>query len=394
MEAALPKNEELRLGALAETGILDTGPEEDFDSVVRLVSQLLDVPIALVSLIDRDRQWFKACVGLDSRQTVRGSAFCAHAILGDGPLVVPDATKDERFRDNPMVVGQPHIRFYAGMPLVLEDGAALGTLCAIDQWPRTPTREQVQILQEQARVVVAQIELRRASRNLIEKNRELTRSNELLERFARALAHDVMSPIQQISFFTDELSGTVDGAAAGDVAHLRGAAHRLERLVMALRDYVEAGGTFPCEPIDLGPIVESALSTLRSELEAADANVIVGELPRVVGHAEHLQRVFDNLVTNAIKYRGDRPLELRIDAESCGDHHRIHVRDNGVGIPREKREDAFAPMRRLHGDGDIPGVGLGLAIVRQIVEACGGRAGLDVADGGGTDAWIELPSAD
>lgn len=131
-----PANEAARLQVLRGLNVLDTVPEERFDRLTRVAKRLFDVPIALVSLVDEDRQWFKSCVGLAVRQTSRDVSFCGHAILQDEMLLVPDAAQDERFRDNPLVTGEPHIRFYVGYTLTVPDGYKMGTLCLIDFKPR------------------------------------------------------------------------------------------------------------------------------------------------------------------------------------------------------------------------------------------------------------------
>jgi len=135
---SLPRNEDQRLQVLYDLLLLDTPPEERFDRIVEFASTEFDVPICLISLVDRDRQWFKAKVGLDACETSRDISFCAHAILESNDLlIVMDAHADQRFHDNPLVTGAPHIRFYAGVPLVMDDGLAIGTLCLIDTVPRT-----------------------------------------------------------------------------------------------------------------------------------------------------------------------------------------------------------------------------------------------------------------
>jgi GAF domain-containing protein len=137
IKPSLPANERERLALLHDLLLLDTPPEERFDKIVAFACAEFGVPICLISLIDADRQWFKAAVGLDACETARDISFCAHAILGDGLMLVPDALRDPRFHDNPLVLGPPHIRFYAGAPLTCADGLALGTLCLIDTVPRT-----------------------------------------------------------------------------------------------------------------------------------------------------------------------------------------------------------------------------------------------------------------
>lgn len=153
----IPSNEEERLNDLRTLSILDTKPEERFDRVTRMAKRIFDVPIALVSLVDANRQWFKSCVGLDASETSRDISFCGHAILGDKVFVINDATQDDRFSDNPLVTDDPNIRFYAGCPLKMANGNKLGTLCIIDQKPRAFSQNDIDTLVDLAAMVESEL---------------------------------------------------------------------------------------------------------------------------------------------------------------------------------------------------------------------------------------------
>ncbi len=164
MKAPEPANEDLRLKALYQYGLLDSEPEQDYDELALLASRICGCPIALVVLLDKDRQWFKARVGLEATETHRDHAFCAHAIVQpDQLLLVPDTTSDARFSDNPLVTGDPRIRFYAGVPLTNAEGMPLGTLCVIDRRTRNLSAEQIQSLKALGRQATRLMELRKAS---------------------------------------------------------------------------------------------------------------------------------------------------------------------------------------------------------------------------------------
>ena len=197
--APKPTGEELRLAELRETGLLDSDMDPLFDRATRLAARLTGTPIALVSLVDEDRQWFKSAVGLDVRETPRDVAFCAHAILEPTSLfVVEDAKVDDRFATNPLVTGAPWVRFYAGAPLVTSAGHALGTLCVIDHEPRSLTAQESEALVGLASLVTAEIE----------RELERRRLTELKERHLR-LANEVVNLSRFVDIFSDAAVGIV-----------------------------------------------------------------------------------------------------------------------------------------------------------------------------------------
>src|SRR6516165_4747133 len=160
MGVAMPSLEAARVAALNRYAILDTEPEQTFDDLVTLAAYVCKTPIAMLSLVDDHRQWFKSKVGVEVRETPVEISFCVHAIKQQDVFIVPDALKDDRFRDNPLVVNEPHIRFYAGAPLVNEDGYALGTLCVVDRQPRELDESQKEALKSLRSLALGQIELR------------------------------------------------------------------------------------------------------------------------------------------------------------------------------------------------------------------------------------------
>jgi diguanylate cyclase (GGDEF)-like protein/PAS domain S-box-containing protein len=193
-----PENETLRLAVLQRLAILDTPPEAEFDRVARLAARILHVPVAMVTLIDQDRQWLKAKVGVTFSETPREQAFCSHAILQRDALVVGDAGQDPRFHDNPLVTGPPHIRFYAGQPLHSRDGLALGTLCVTDTQPRVPSEDDLQALRDLAHIAEQALQAREAM---------------LLSR--QLHAEDAQASLQATALYRD----TVEQAPVG-IAHI------------------------------------------------------------------------------------------------------------------------------------------------------------------------------
>ena len=170
--APIPANETKRLKVLWQYQVLDTIPEEVFDDLTELAARICEAPIAMITLVDEDRQWFKSKVGVSVNETSRDISFCGHAINHSDLFVVPDASKDERFAQNPLVISEPKIRFYAGAPLITPDGYALGTLCVIDKISRDLRPDQKQALRVLARHVMSQLELRRRSHELSHAHKE------------------------------------------------------------------------------------------------------------------------------------------------------------------------------------------------------------------------------
>ena len=209
MKPPIPDAEVARLAALERYRILDTAPEQAFDDITRLASFICGTPIAFMSLVDRERQWFKSKLGVAIQQTSRDTAFCAYTILEPKLFVVDDALADERFADNPLVTADPHIRFYAGAPLLTAEGHALGSLCVLDRQPRQLSGQQGEALKSLARTVVTTLELRRVSKDLAEAASNLKTLGKLLPicSYCKGIRND-QGYWQQLEAYIETKTGT------------------------------------------------------------------------------------------------------------------------------------------------------------------------------------------
>lgn len=296
----IPDNEMERLATLRSYAVLDTACEASFDDIARLAARLLRTPIAAVSLVDADRQWFKARVGLDIAETPREHAFCAHAILGESPLVVPDARQDPRFQSNPLVEDDPSIRFYAGVPLVAPNGHALGSLCVIDKQARSLSAEELETLVSLARTVMTTLELHRA----VSQVRQLAMTDPLTGLANRAallhaLEDRLRGPWAPLALLYLDLDGfkrvnDVHGHATGD-AVLRGVA-----------DVLRAG----VGPRDLAARIGGDEFIILSEDAAATDPTMLGERLRSAVGAEMAARGWPVTVSIGAILFTDRPRDL------------------------------------------------------------------------------------
>lgn len=398
--ARLPDNEVVRLEAITRYRLDGPGQEPAFDHAVQLAVNAFDVPISLVSIVGADLQCFKGKVGLDADQTARDISFCSHALLSDDLFVIEDALKDERFADNPLVTGDPSIRFYAGAPLRLRDGLTPGTLCLIDRRPRTLSEKDRATLATLARLVVDLIELRLDSTVAEERHRALDR---MKDEFLAATSHELRTPVTSIMGslgLLDRLSDDLPENARRLLRIARDNSKRLAGLVNDVLDLsrlAEGAITLDLVPLDVA-------GQLREAIEANSGFASVKEVQLecdpvapgliVMGDANRLQQVLSNLLSNAIKFSQPHTA-VTLSARAEGEHIAISVKDVGCGIPEAFQPRIFNRFEQARETDatEKGGSGLGLAIARELITLMHGKIGFSSHAEIGTTFWITLPSA-
>lgn len=397
--APLPDNEADRLDRLRRYRILDTPAEDPFDRITRIVAETIDVPIALVSLVDEARQWFKSRYGLDATETPRDLAFCAHAILDTRPLVVEDASRDERFFDNPLVASDPSIRFYAGAPLKTADGFNLGTLCAIDRRPRKLNERHRQLLEDLARLVVDEMELRISLQGAMDRLAEETRGRAMKDEFFAMISHELRTPLTSIRGALGLLDNGVAGELPGKAGDLVSMAHHntltLLTLINDLLDMqkLEAGKLqFSFTSVDVEELLRATCADLEglAPEKGVSLDLVCKEVPAIVADACRLRQALTNLISNAVKF-SPSGAAVMVACSCRGNEVCLEVSDQGAGIPEDFLPNLFDRFSQSEAGARKGGTGLGLAITRAIVEAHDGRIEVDTALGAGTTFRLLIP---
>jgi two-component system, sensor histidine kinase len=398
--AAFPSNEIQRIQELHGLGVLDTESESLYDDITRLASEICGTPISLVSLVDNHRQWFKSKIGLAAEETPREVAFCAHAILGDQLFEIEDSRLDERFHDNPLVTGSPNVVFYAGIPLEMQEGLKLGTLCVIDSKPKKLTEGQKSALKCLANQVVANFQLRK-------KNIDLEKAIRTKSIFFAAMSHEIRTPMNGIIGITNLLiDSNLDPKTIDNLKIVRDCSNTLLTIINDILDYskLESGKVaLEKHTFSLKHLLLTQQEIITPLSRAKGLELIFDNQSKVdwiVSDSTRLSQVLLNLLSNAVKFTSSGKVILKIESvpTTNGDTSnsvtklQISVKDEGIGIPVEMQAKLFQPFFQVDSSTtrNYGGTGLGLAISKGIVETFGGKIGIESEPGRGSTFSFEM----
>ncbi len=377
-----PDNEKERIAELKKYNLLDTLSENDFDNITSLIAVICEVPVSLITLLDTDRNFFKSHFGLDFNQSPRNISFCGHAILQDEELfIVEDATKDERFKNNPLIYDNNAI-FYAGVPLINPKGFKLGTLCIFDEKPRQLTEIQIVTLKALAKQVVNLFELRKKNNLLTDFQKELQQRNERLVNFAHVVSHDLKSPLANITSLTrmlrEENFETLSKDSELYLNYIEESSFTLKNYINGILKFYKADELLEAQKQDV------ELKKLFEEIdEILITEDIIFEYPQkgVLTNVNKaaLTQIFLNLIDNSLKYNLNEKRLVSVKYIDDPDFHKFSIKDNGMGIDLGVQEEIFNLFKTTgikDRDGK-EGTGIGLATVKSLVSKLGGSISLE-----------------
>jgi len=386
----IPANEELRINAVRQYGLVDTLPEKDFDTITDLAASICDVPISLVTLLESDRNFFKSHHGIPFNEAPRDVSFCSHAIVDEAEVfIIEDARKDERFKDNPYVKEQGAI-FYAGVKLLSPESLPLGTLCIFDVKPRVLTEKQKNALKSLAYQTMNLFEIRKKNIFLEKLKDELKARNEELKNFAGIVSHDMKMPLANMIIITDILrakySAKLDPQANEYLEYLKQSSFTLSEYISGLLAYYESDKVSVnyYETFDLNHLLEEIVELLNIDMDC-DINFPSDDLLLTCNRAA-LEQILLNLISNSLKYNDKDKIVIDIDCTKVNDKYLFKVSDNGMGIPEEKQEEIFnlfSTVGNLDRKGK-KGHGIGLSTVKKLVHNLDGDITVSSKIGVGT----------
>ena len=395
--APLPSNEKERISALETYGIMGSEPEKDFDDLTTLAAEICQTPVALVTILGEEKQWFKSRFGTEITETPKDLSFCLHTILENGGImVVNDARKDSRFADNPLVSGDTKVIFYAGVPLVNPEGFALGTICVIDHEEKILNENQINALRILGKQALHQLELRRKMIQLESSNAALSEANSFIEKFASRAAHDIKNPLSSIIISAESLQKKLQ--AEGNERSVRliniaiRSAKNLVTYVDDMLNYSKAPSNLNAnqDVFELNALLDKVMQMLNAP------KIYSIKKPKntlIKGSRIALEQIFLNLLSNSIRYNDKNSPEIIIDFTEDLTKYNFSIIDNGIGIAEEELSKIFEPgyvssqKDRFNKNGN----GLGLDSVFSLIKKLKGEINVSSTLGKGTNVSFNLP---
>lgn len=385
---------------LKEFDILDTANEEMFDNVTETASKVCNMPIAMITLLDDKKHFFKSKIGIDITETSIENSFCKVAIEKSNEiLIVEDATIDERFKKNPMVVGLPDIVSYYGVPLVSQSGIAYGTLCVIDTQKNKLSENQIEILTKLAKTVENLINLRSKGKFFDAYQIKIERYSKNMEDFTYMAVHDLKAPLRGIDSFVKMLEKKHkeiwDEKDEKYISFILQCTKKMYNLIQDLLEYSKrTTDKSNFVEFDLKELINEIFSTSTFEIKEPKPILICEEMPMIFSSKIAFTAIFNNLIINGLKYQEDNQIP-KIEIKSIDDELNwiFTISDNGIGIESAYFEEIFKPLVRLHGNLKYEGTGLGLAICKKIIEDLNGQITVDSVLGESSTFTLKIPKS-
>ncbi|ASJ70834.1 ATP-binding protein [Granulosicoccus antarcticus] len=377
---------------LEELNLVDSEGEPTFDNLTKLATMILEVPVSLLSFVqfEKDRQYFKSHCGLDLQLTPLSHSFCRIVVETGESLVVEDARINPLVKDNP-AIGELGVIAYLGFPVFMPDGEPVASFCVIDTQPRKWSEEDKQKVQSLAACASDSVRLKYEIKHV-----EMMRQEQRI--FANAIAHDMAAPLNTVSYvlneILDEYGNVIDDGFKTLINLTHSTVDRARQMVGDVMAYSQfINHEFTPEAIDLNELMQETMNTLRGDIEQLQAEIIAEPLPTIPGSRLQLAMLFQNLVSNALKFHNPETInKVHVSAIDKGKYVEICFADNGIGISSKYQERIFKLFERLHSTEEYAGSGVGLALVQRVAQNHQGTVSV-VSDGeNGTAFTVRLPA--
>jgi signal transduction histidine kinase len=392
--------EKQRQKVIGEYQLLDTGPDEDLDEITKIASELLEVPSCMISIFDKNRQWFKSKYGIELTETPRDVSFSQYAIDSEDVFEIPNTMSDPRFKTNPFAVGDPHVLYYAGMPLINPKGVRFGTLCIIDHTPRRLTNLQKGIMKLLALQITNHLELKKNNELLKKSMEDLVEAEKMksLGQMANGMAHEINNPLTIIRSKIAQLSLRIERGETQTeeqqnkfLRDLDASAFRIEKIIKSLVYFSKGLKPDLAQSLTSQQVIDASLPYLKYHLHNIDFTILDKTDGKTFkGNKEQIVQVLLNLLNNSIDAMSETPeKKLLFESYIEGDNFIINIRDTGSGIDKKDQNKIMDPFFTTKEVGK--GMGLGLSLSLGIIVNHGGTIHLLESGSRGTSFQITLP---